>query len=377
MRLVIVHERFSELGGSELVVEQIATLAESPVIRAPIVNADAVPSGLRSADVAGTGLQRLYRPGGSYAHLLPLLPAAMARIDLSAADVVVTSHHAFANRVRPPNGTPIVSYTHTPARWIWDASMRAGEPGGRVGQIGLGAFARTVRRSDRAAAQRVDVLAANSTCVQARIARWWGRESTVIHPPVDVDWYHPDPQIEREDFFLVAGRVVPYKRVEVAVDAATRLGRRLVVAGAGRHLEECRRRAGPTIEFVGAPSNEDLRDLYRRCAALIFPGEEDFGIVPVEAQACGAPVIGRAVGGLRDTVVDGRTGSLYDDDTGEVGPLVDAIEEFDSARFDPAVIRTHAEGFSRARFRREFDSLLAANVPGWRADAASLSTIGP
>jgi glycosyltransferase involved in cell wall biosynthesis len=348
LRVAIVHERFTELGGSERVVEQLHRLWPDAIIHAAIIHRASLPPGLAGAELRPSALQRLFRGReGRYAHLLPLLPLAMAKLDLGDVDLVVTSHHAFANRVHPPAGVPVVSYTHTPARWLWDPAMRAGELGGKLGSAALGLFAATQRPYDRRAAQRMTEA--------ARVRTWWGRDAAVVHPPVDVAWYRPDPAVPREDFFLFAGRLVPYKRPEVAVAAARRAGVRLVVAGAGRSAPAIQRIAGPGTEFVGKVSDEVLRDLYRRCRALVFPGEEDFGIVPVEAQACGAPVLALRAGGALDSVVDGVTGTLYRASRqAHVEVLATELRRFDPDRFDPAKIRHHAGGFSQEAFRRRF-----------------------
>jgi glycosyltransferase involved in cell wall biosynthesis len=368
VRVAIVHERFTITGGAERVVEQIHRIFPDATIHAAIVDRSVLSPALAAADIRTTPLQRLYRGHDRYAHLLPLLPLAFARMELGDVDLVVTSHYAFANRVRPPKGVPVVAYAHTPARWMWDPAMRRGELGGSGTALALGAFAATQRRADRAAARRLRAIVANSRNVADRTERWWGRSSTVVHPPVDVDWFTPDPQgTDREDFFLVAGRLVPYKKALVAVAAAEQAGVRLVVAGEGRQLEFARARAGPRIEVLGRVGGPTLRDLYRRCRALVFPGEEDFGIIPIEAQACGAPVIARAVGGALESV-DDTTGVLYpapSDGPGEVAGLADALRRFDPSAFDPAVIRHRAEAFSPERFRREFGAAIErAMEPG-------------
>ncbi|MEM9650866.1 MAG: glycosyltransferase [Actinomycetota bacterium] len=374
-RLVVVHERFTERGGSERVVEQLAALSENSRVYAPIVDRTVLEGRLSSAELTSSPLQRLYRDRGRYAHLLPLLGAAMRTADLSDADVVVLSHHAFANRVRVPDGVPVIGYVHSPARWMWDTAKLRGERGGRFGAGALRAFAAASRPVDKAAAGRVDHLIANSRTVAGRILRWWGRHATVVHPPVDVR-YHTPAAVDREDFFLVAGRLVPYKRVDLAVAAATAAGRRLVVAGDGRALPGLRSMAGPTVEFVGAVDDAELRDLYRRCAALVFPGEEDFGIVPVEAQACGAPVIAAAVGGATETVVDGVTGSLLDlDGDDPVAALAGALRSFDPSNLDDTRIRANAERFSRERFRDEMHAVLSQRVDGWERPTAARAAV--
>ena len=310
-RISIVHERFTEVGGSELVVRELARSLAGSEVLAPLVDPNGVPEGLDQHIRADPPLRHLYRGGGRYAHLLPLLPLAMRRLDLSGSDLVITSHHAFANRVRPPAGTPVLSYTHTPARWLYEPAMRTGEVGGALGRVLLSGFATTQIGPDRAAAGRVDRLLVNSTTVQDRVRRWWGRDATVVHPPVDVDFFCPDPGVPREDFLLLAGRLVPYKRPDVAIDVAASLDLPLVVAGDGRSRAGLQARAGARTTFLGRVSDEVMRDLYRRCRALLFPGEEDFGMVPVEAQACGAPVIALDRGGARDSVQHGRSGLLY------------------------------------------------------------------
>ena len=177
----------------------------------------------------------------------------------------------------------------------------------------------------------------------------------MLNPPVDIDFFTPDPQVPREDFFLLAGRLVPYKQPEVAVAAARRCGARLVVAGDGRSLAAVKARSGPNVEILGAVSDEQLRNLMRRCKALVFPGEEDFGLVPVEAQACGTPVIARSVGGVLDSVVDGVTGTLYRE-PGAQG-LAEAMSAFDRHR-SMRIMRRHAESFSPSRaFRRRFEAI--------------------
>jgi glycosyltransferase involved in cell wall biosynthesis len=268
------------------------------------------------------------------------------------ADLVITSHHAFANRVRVPAHATVVSYTHTPARWIWDRTTRRGEFGGAIGAAALATFSATQRRADRAAARRVDHILVNSTAVAERVRSWWGREATVVHPPVDTAFYAPDDAVDREDFFLLAGRLVPYKRPEVGVLAAERAGVPLVVAGDGRARAAVESVRGPHTRILGAVGDEELRTLYQRCRALVFPGVEDFGIVPVEAMACGAPVIAVDAGGARDTVIPGCTGVRIPAGTDDavVDAFATTLRRWDDG-FDAAGIRRHAEGFSAAVFR--------------------------
>ena len=369
-RAVVVHERFSELGGSERVVQQLTEAFPGAEVFVPIDSAAGRPEGLEGVRVRTSPLQRLYR-GGSYAHLLPLLPWAMRTARVGEPDVVLTSHHAFAQRVRPPAGVPVVSYVHSPARWMWEPGMRAGELGGALGERALAAFAATQRRADRRAAQRPARIVANSSTVADRVRRWWGREATVVHPPVRTEVFTPDPATgpggDRGDFFLLAGRLVPYKRPEVAVAAARAAGVRLKVVGDGRSREACEAVAGPGVEFLGRVDDAAMMDLMRRARALVFPGEEDFGIVPVEAMACGTPVVALGVGGALDTVVPGVSGALVhpDGDSREahVSAFAAALRSFDDG-LDPAAVRAHAEGFGQERFRRQMREVVAEVLGG-------------
>jgi glycosyltransferase involved in cell wall biosynthesis len=365
LRVAIVHERFTELGGSERVIEQFHHLWPDAPVFAPIADRSVLPSGLLDADLRTSPLQHVYRRGHRYAHLLPLLPFAMGHFDLRDYDVVVTDHHAFANRVKPPKDVPVISNTLTPARWMWESSLRATEGfGSRL----LGAYASTQRRADRRAAQRLAGVIAISRHVARRVERWWGREASVVSPPVDTTFYTRDPAVEREDFFLLAGRLVPYKRPDLAVEAARRADVRLLVVGEGRAKQSVQALAGPRTEFLGRVDDDALRDLYRRCRALLFPGEEDFGIIPVEAEACGTPVIAPAIGGVLDTVVDGTTGVLYAADGDEAGTLAEVLRTFDDRAFDPAAISAHAQQFAPPCFREHFDravaAILADGAPG-------------
>jgi glycosyltransferase involved in cell wall biosynthesis len=360
LRVAIVHERFTEWAGSERVVEQLHSLWPEAPIHAAVVDRSVLPTTLRDADVRPTGLQRLYRGGTQYAHLLPLLPAAFRRIDLRGVDLVLTSHHAFANRVRAPHAIPVVSYVHAASRWIWDPAERAGEIGGQAGRVGLTLFAATQRRPDRAAASRLRGAIANSTYTAGKVREYWLRDPEVVPPPVDVTWLTPNEDVVREGFFLFVGRLVPVKRADLAIAAANRAGVPLVVVGDGRLRHQLEAAAGSTVEFVGAGDRPMLLDLYRRCRAVVFPGVEPFGIVPVEAQACGAPVIARAAGGALESILEGKTGTLFDpESSNEVEALAQALRDFDGRTFDARVIRDHAVTFSAEHFRERFTATLA------------------
>lgn len=360
-RIAIVHERFTEVAGSEHVVEQLSQTWPDAEVHVPIARSSGVPQSL-STTPRTTWLETGYRLLGqrSYAPLTPLLPRAFQSMDLGAADAVVISHHAFAVQAALATSAPVVAYVHSPARWAWDPSMRAQETDRRTGAAMLTGLAAMARRGELAAVHRLTRIVANSTAVADRIAQWWNRESVVVHPPVDTEGFTPDPTVEREDFFLLAGRLVPYKRPDLAIRAARAAGVRLVVVGDGRAMNMCRELAGPDTVFLGRVPHARLLDLYRRAAAVLMPGVEDFGIVPVEAMATGAPVIALGAGGALDTVIPGRTGVLIEDgdDAMVVGGFAAALARFDPGDFDPQQVRSWAEGFSRQRFRERMARVL-------------------
>lgn len=361
--VAIVHERFTEVAGSEHVVAQLSREYPGARVHVPIARPGGTPAGLPAAPVT-TWLDPLYRWGGcrTYAPLLPLLPAAFRGMELGEADVVVASHHAFATQVVHATQAPVVAYVHSPARWAWDPTLRAGEGGGALGARALDVLSARTRRDESRAAPRLAAVVANSAAVAERIQRWWRRTAVVVHPPVDTEFYTPDSSVPREDFVLLAGRLVPYKRPDLAVIAAQRADVPLVVAGDGRFLERCRALAGPRTTFLGRVSDHQLRDLHRRSRALLMPGVEDFGIVPVEAMACGTPVLALGAGGALDTVRAGLSGRLIapGEDEAVVAGLIAVLRSHDLGDYDPAAVRRHAETFSRAEFRTRMRAVVDA-----------------
>lgn len=360
-RIAVVHERLTEVAGSEHVVEQLATQWPDAEVFAAIARAEGIPAGLRRPPRT-TWLNKPYDASGhrSYAPLMPFMPRAFRNLSIPDVDAVIVSHHAFATQAVFATDAPVIAYVHSPARWAWDASLRAGEGGGRLGAAVLTALAAVARRCETAAAPRLRTVVANSSAVADRVTRWWGRESMVVHPPVDTEGFTPDPSVEREDFFLLAGRLVPYKRPDLAVRAAAEADVPLVVAGDGRAMQACRALAGPRTTFLGRVPHGELLALHRRTRALLMPGIEDFGIVPVESMATGTPVIALGEGGAVDTVLPGRTGvhvAPGTDDEIATG-FADAMRAFDPAAYDRREIREWAEGFSRNNFRQRMQDVV-------------------
>jgi len=259
-----------------------------------------------------------------------------------------------------------ICYCLTPTRYVWDLEAYLDrEQFGRGVRAAARLVAKLYRRWDYAAAQRVGQFIAISTEVQARIQRIYGRESTIVYPPVEVAARFA-PSDVTDDYFLVVSRLVPYKRIDLAVQACTQLGLPLIVGGQGRDRARLEAMAGPTVQFIGYVPDEDLPDLFARCRAFIFPGLEDFGITPVQAQAAGRPVIAFRGGGALDTVIPGKTGLLFAEPT--VESLAGVLQTFDDAQFDPAVLRAHAMQFDSAVFERAITGYVARAWDAFRAE---------
>jgi glycosyltransferase involved in cell wall biosynthesis len=365
MRVALVHEWLTEKAGSEQVVEQLLALWPQADLHAMVDTlTPQARDWLQGRPVTTSWLQSLPATGHWFRALLPLFPQVIERFDLDGYDLVLSSHHCVAKGVMTRADQVHVSYVHSPMRYAWDLQHRyLGGPGaGRwLHRQAALPFLHALRTWDVISAHRVDRFVANSATVAARIRRCWRREASVVHPPVDTGFFTPGGP--RGDYFLHAGRLVGYKRADLAVAAFARLPRqRLVVAGDGPGLPALRRGAPANVQFVGRPSGPALRDLLRGARALVFCAEEDFGILPVEAMACGTPVIAYGRGGATETVQHGETGLHFPYQ--DVETLMRAIEEFTTAgSWDSGRIRQRAEEFSIDRFhtgmRREVAAALA------------------
>ncbi|TWS19794.1 glycosyltransferase family 4 protein [Tsukamurella asaccharolytica] len=365
-RIAVVHERWTEQGGSENVARALVDAWPGARLHVAFADPRAVPAELRDR-IAVTGLDAVHRALGrrSHAPLIPLSAATWRRYRaVPGADAVVISHHATAvSAARSWPGAAVVAYVHSPARWAWAPELRSGEAYGAAGRLALAALAARTRAVETAAVPHLDVVVANSTAVARRIERWWGVAAEVVAPPVDVARFTPDGATAG-DYFLVAGRLVPYRRVDLAIRAAQRAGVRLVVAGDGRHEAALRRIAGAETVFLGRVSDAEMVRLQRAAIATVMPGEEDFGIVPVEAMATGTPVLARAAGGALDTVIPGLSGVLVPDGPDEdfTAALAAAMRDVRPADFDRVALRAHAERFSVAAFRDRMRAIVAEAV---------------
>jgi glycosyltransferase involved in cell wall biosynthesis len=354
-RVTLVHDWLTGMRGGEKVLEIFCRRWPDAALYTLLHRRGSVCDDIERLHPRTSFLQMLPGVHRYYRYLLPLMPRAVGW-KLPECDLVVSSSHCVAKGVTAPAGTPHVCYCYTPMRYAWhmrDAYGWRGVKGWLVDHM-----LTRLRAWDRKTADGVTNFIAISREVQRRIRECYRRDSVVIYPPVDTDFYTP-AKVRREDYYLVVSAFAPYKRIDLAIDACRQLKRRLVVIGTGQDQKRLRAVAGPTVEFLGWQSNEAIREHMRRCQALLFPGVEDFGIVPVEAMACGTPVIAFGQGGATETVIPPHalqppTGLWFPEQTAD--SLIASIELFERYRdrFDPSHLRRHAERFAVKRFEAEF-----------------------
>jgi glycosyltransferase involved in cell wall biosynthesis len=329
-----------------------------------------MPAAYRRWPIRTTFMQHLPGVAAHHQSYLPVYPVAFGAVDLSGFDLVLSNKSAFCHGVRTERSGQSerralhICYCLTPTRFLWlfDQYREREQVGGAL-SVALQPLLALLRRWDYRAAQRVDAFVAISSAVQERIRRIYHRESVVIHPPVDTDYFAPSGA-PPDDYDLIVSRLIPYKRIDLAVRAFTQLGdRKLVIVGEGRDMAALRAQAGPNVDFLGRQSRECVRELLRGCRAFVFPGLEDFGIAPVEALAVGRPVVAFAGGGALDTVLPGATGELFPEQT--VESLIDALCRLDATAYDPAACRAQAERFSRAAFRARLTDFVAQQWQQW------------
>lgn len=362
LKVAIVHDWLTNIGGAERVVESLLKAYPQADIFTSVYNESALPQ--FKGRVKTSFLQ--HWPLAKRKHqLFPVLRTlAFESFDFAGYDLVISSSSAEAKGIITSTETLHVSYIHTPVRYYWsNYDQYLKDPGfgvlNPVIRLITPYFVRKMRRWDYAAAQRPDVLVANSATVAERIKKYYKRDSQVVFPPVDIKRFNTNG-IKQGGYMLVLSRLVAYKRSDLAVEACSKLGLKLIVAGDGPELKRLRSLAGPSIEFVGKPTDKEVARLFEGCKGFMFPGEEDFGITPVEAMACGKPVIAYGKGGAAETVVNGTTGILFDKQT--VGSVATALEEFGQKQWDSTLIRRRAEEFNEERFIREIHEVVEAKL---------------
>lgn len=354
MRVAFVHDYLTQFGGAERVLLEMHRLYPEAPIYTSVYDKGKLGGRFAGLEVRTTWLQRVPFARTSYRALLPLYPRAFESLDLSEYDLVISSTTSFAKGVRTKPRTLHVCYVHTPTRFVWLPDEYAVELAGPAARPLLAAALPAFRRWDYTAAQRPRHLIANSRNVARRIKEFYGRDSEVVHCPVDIDAFAPEDEIE--DYYLVVGRLLPYKRIAIAVQAATKADVELIIVGTGPEEQRLRALAGPRVRFAGAVADAQRRRLFARARAVIVPGVEDFGLVPLEAAASGRPTIAFAGGGALETVVEGETGLFFKHP--DAGSLAEVLRKFSPAAFHRDRLLAHAASFSPERFRRRLSALL-------------------
>jgi glycosyltransferase involved in cell wall biosynthesis len=352
-RLVIVHDFLIQRGGAERVLDVLLRALPRAEI-ATCLMSDAYAEKYRGRRITTSYLQHAPVSERSFRVLLPFYAHAFSTLPVPEADLALCSSSGWGHFIAGRARMPVVVYCHTPARWLWRPDQYFRSTRSRALHLFLSPLLQALRRIDREKATAATRYVANSSTVADRIARCYGLEAPVIYPPVDVRRFRADRP--REDFYLVVSRLFDYKRVDLAVDACSRAKRRLVVVGTGAALNGLRRRAGPSVEFLGWQPDESVTQLMETCRALLFPGEEDFGITAVEAMAAGAPVVGFARGGAAETVVHGSTGILFANQT--VSDVARALEQLEDHAWSPELISRSADRFDSSRFAEEIRAVI-------------------
>lgn len=359
-RIALVHDYFVQMGGAEKVAEALAQTFPTAPLYATVALEHRLPEGLRNTEIRTSFMQQMPAVESKFRQYFWLYPFAVESLNLSEHELIVSSSSGYGKGVHRAKNAVHVCYCHTPMRWVWrydDYAEREGFSG--AARVVLPAMLAGLRWWDRRASRQPDYYIANSQVVADRIKQIYGRESVVIPPPIDVDRFQPSDDVE--DYFLILSRLVPYKRIDLAIQACTKMNRELVVIGDGPDRQRLEAMAGPTVKFLGRQSDEVVNHYASHCRALLFPGEEDFGMTPLEINAAGRPVIAYGAGGALETVTDGLTGLFFKHPTSQ--SLSEAIEQFDDYRWSQRVLRQHAEKFSYQVFAGRMLEFLSQVAP--------------
>ncbi len=370
LRVALVHDWFTGMRGGEKCLEVLCEIFPDAPIYTLLHVKGAMSPLIESKKIHTSFVQRFPNLEKKYRSYLPLFPRAIESFDFSGYDVVISSSHCAAKGAIVPSGTLHICYCHTPMRYVWDMYDEYFGKGraGIVTRAAMSIIAPYLRRWDVRTAKRVNFFIANSDNVRKRIQRIYRRDADVIFPPVDTEQFHisqtKSDQLlaEKKDggYHLIVSALVPYKRVDLAIKVFNENGKRLLIVGKGPDEEKLRAMSKPNIEFLGWRDDHELAELYAGSTALLFPGEEDFGIVPLEAMACGKPVIAYGKGGALETVVEGVTGTFFYEQTREA--LASAVERASSTFFNHETIRAHALKFSRAVYKNRMEKFIREKI---------------
>lgn len=355
MKIAVVHDYFTQAGGAEEVASQLYAIFSEPDLFSAVALPHCMPAGLRDVPVQTSWMQHLPWLDRYYREYFLLYPLGIESIDLTAYDVVVSSSSGYRKGVRARRDAVHICYCHTPMRWAWNFDQYSERDSmSFVKRRPLSVLVGALRRWDLSASREPDHFLANSRTVAARILHAYGRHAEVIHPPINIRRFRPSTG--HDDYYLVLARLVSYKRIDLAIQACNLAGRKLLIIGDGPDRKRLEQLAGPSITFAGRLSDQEVEHHAGRCRALIFPGEEDFGMVPLEVAAAGRPTIAYRAGGATETILDGITGVFFDAPVPEA--LVDAMERLEMNRWAPEPLRRHAESFSVDVFQQRFRSFL-------------------
>ena len=354
MKVALVQDWLVKFGGAEWTLQNWHKIFPDAPLYTLVYDEKVMGEQFKDFDVRTTYIQKIPGAVKNYQVLLSFMPRAWESLDLTEYDLVLSSCSSLCKGIITRPDAVHVCYCHTPPRYLWDLYYDYKKSANPIKKFFMPSQIHKLRMWDRLAADRVDYFIANSKFTQKRIKKFYGRDSEVIYSVggnfVSDQLY---AQTTKEDFYLISGRLESYKKVDLAIEACNKLGKKLVVIGKGKEMDRMKGIAGPTIEFKGFVTNDEMVEYYAKAKALLFPGVEDFGFVPVEAQSGGTPVIGYGRGGILETVVEGRTGVFFKEQTLEC--LCDAIPRFETMTFDADVIREHALSFDAAHFREQIE----------------------
>lgn len=365
MKVAIVHDWLVNYGGAELFVEYLLKIYPEAEIFTLVYDRKRMGNHFKDCKIHTSKIQKIPFATRIYTKLLKFMPAAFESFDFSEFDLVISSSSCCAKGVITPPYVPHVAFIHSPMRYVWDLFFDYRKRSGKMTQFFMNRWIPNLRLWDYVSSQRIDSVIANSKFIARRIKKFWNRDAKVIYLPVDVSRFNPAEK-PREDFYVAFSRLVPYKRIDLAVSACKKLGKKLVVIGGGSEMENLKKLAenDKNIIFLGRASDQVLQDYLQRCKALLFCAEEDFGFVPLESQACGAPVIAYGRGGALETVLEGKTGIFFEKQ--QTDSLCAAIEKFEKMDSEGTFIKEeivkHARSFTEERFQREFKDTVQETV---------------
>ncbi|KAF1086048.1 GDP-mannose-dependent alpha-(1-6)-phosphatidylinositol monomannoside mannosyltransferase [Sporotomaculum syntrophicum] len=366
MKIALVHDWLTNYGGAERVIESFHSVFPAAPVYTIFYDQSRLPDSFKYMDIRTSFLQKI--PFGRKKHqfFLQFMPLAVEQFNLSEYDLVLSSSSSCAKGIITGTGTCHICYCNTPMRYAWDFYHEYIGKKGLLMRSYIAWQMKQIRQWDRISADRVDYYIANSHHVAGRIKKHYRHDSNVIYPPVDTDFYHPNG--DKRNFFLCGGRLVGYKRTDLAVAAFSRLQLPLWVIGDGEEYKNLKKIAGPCVKFLGKVNDSELRSLYQQCRAFIFPGEEDFGIMPVEAQACGRPVIAFGRGGALETVIDGQTGMFFTEQS--VDSLMIAVNRFinSESNYIQETIADFAKRFGKARFELEINDFVTSKYNEYKSN---------